>query len=76
MLELLLTYLILACIFSIASYFFIHLPALKHVGIKNDLVYSISYLLTSFIHFPKTAYCWFMDTRVFTETLYSGIIPK
>lgn len=76
MITLLLSYLLLACSFSIASYFFIHIPALKYAGLKNNFAYSISYLLTSFIYFPKASYCWFMNTTLFKEGLYSGNVPK
>lgn len=74
--TLILSYFFIACSFAIASYFFIHLPALKHAGIKNDMVYSISYLLTSFIYFPKAFYCWFTNMKLFKEGLYSGNVSK
>lgn len=68
----LLTYIILAASFSLASFFFIHLKALKEAKIKNDILYSISYISMTFIYFPKVLYGWLLNPKQYIQGLYRG----
>ena len=65
-------YLILAGSFSLASYFFIHIKALKMYNKKNDILYSISYMIVSFIFFIPILYIWLLDSDAVTKGLYNG----
>lgn len=69
-----LLYLLIASSFAIASYFFIHIPALKQSQLTNDLGYSIGYLLTAFIGFPYLFYGWAIDRELFIKELYNGFV--
>ena len=64
-------YLVIAGSFSIASYFFIHLKALKKANINNDILYSISYIIISFIFFIPITYIWLSNSEAFIKGLYS-----
>ena len=66
------TYLVIAGSFSLASYFFIHLKSLKMHNKKNDILYSISYMIVSFIFFIPILYIWLSDSDAFTKGLYNG----
>jgi len=71
MLELLTMYIIVAGSFSISSYFFIHLEGLKINNKSNDISYSISYLILSFILFIPLAYNWLINKNL-VKGLYCG----
>ena len=71
MIEFILYYIIVAASFSISSLFFIHMPATKHAKEDNTAIFSISYLIVSFIYFPKFFWCWLIDNTELKKGLYN-----
>ena len=72
MIELILLYILTAGSFSISSLFFIHIPATKYIKKENTLSFSISYLIVSFIYFPKFFWCWLLDSTTLKKELYAN----